>query len=336
MTSKEKFEVLSKDFSSKTSTEIRRLEDVYRDYSCGLINTDMNIQRSYVWTSEQQQELFDSLLIGMRIPEFHSLSEPDEQTADMADGKQRLTTIVKILENQIPLIKSNDYPHLQFLFDERKKTQLMFQELPEFLQNRVKHTKLTITNYAGLNDSEKRMLFSKINNGSKLSEFASSIAKHIDIRLQCSHFLLKHNAIKKSTFALQKDQDKVELMLIRAVILRALGKESNLAPVNLENNYKKLEAQPELLIKARTELLEALNRTECLHIILSCRSWETISPFILDFICDHPEMTKEQIATFVADACSYKAGRGNDLNGFKGNKDRMDFLKKVWKNISKT
>ena len=46
MTSKEMFESLSKDFSSKTSTETRRLEDVYRDYSCGLINTDMNIQRS--------------------------------------------------------------------------------------------------------------------------------------------------------------------------------------------------------------------------------------------------------------------------------------------------
>jgi uncharacterized protein with ParB-like and HNH nuclease domain len=63
MISKEKFDSLSKDFSSKTSTETRRLEDVYRDYSCELISTDMNIQRSYVWTPEQQQALFDSLLI---------------------------------------------------------------------------------------------------------------------------------------------------------------------------------------------------------------------------------------------------------------------------------
>lgn len=336
MTSKEMFESLSKDFSSKTSTETRRLEDVYRDYSCGLINTDMNIQRSYVWTSDQQQELFDSLLIGMRIPEFHSLSEPDEQTSDMADGKQRLTTIVKILEDNIPLIRSSCSFHLQFLFDENKKSQLKFSELPDYLQNRVKHTKLTITNYAGLNDGEKRMLFSKINNGSKLSEFAASIAKHIDIRLQCSYFLLKHNAIKKSSFAAQKDQDKVELMLIRAIILRALGIESNLAPSNLENNYKKLEAQPALLVDARTELLSALNRAECLHLILSCRSWETISPFILNFICDHPEMTHDQIVEFISRACEYRAGRGNDLNGFSGSKHRINFLNSVWQGMNKT
>ena len=290
----------------------------------------MNIQRSYVWTSEQQQELFDSLLIGMRVPEFHSLSEPDEQTADMADGKQRLTTIVKILENQIPLMRVNSPQHLWFLFDESKKPQLLFKELPEYLQNRIKHTKLTITNYAGLNDAEKRMLFSKINNGSKLSEFASSIAKHIDIRLHCSRFLLKHNAIKHSPFASLKDQDKVELMLIRAVILRALGVESNLAPSNLENNYKKLEADRDKLYAAREELLSALNRTECLHLILSCRSWETISPFILNFICDHPDMTHKQIVAFISRACDYHAGRGNDLNGYTGSKHRIDYLQSIW------
>jgi predicted nucleotide-binding protein (sugar kinase/HSP70/actin superfamily) len=145
--------------------------------------------------------------------------------------------------------------------------------------------------------------------------------------------LLKHNAIKKSNFNNLKNQDKVELMLIRAVILRAFGKTSNLAPSKLKNHYKKLKENPELLIQTRKELLETLNKTECLHAILSCRSWESISPFVLDFICDHPDMTTEQIITFVKNACQYKAGRGNDLDGLNGNKHRIDFLNKIWKDM---
>lgn len=333
MTSKEKFEQLSKDFSSKTFTETRRLEDVYRDYTCGLINTDMNIQRSYVWTSDQQQELFDSLLIGVRIPEFHSLSEPDEQTADMADGKQRLTTIVKILEDEIPLKRHDCAEHLLFLFDEMKEREIPFTKLPNYLQNRIKHTKLTITNYAGLDDSEKRMLFSKINNGSKLSNFAASIARHIDVRLKCSGYLLRHNSIKKSKFTEQDNQDDVEMMLLRAVILRAFGTRSILAPKNLEVYYKRLEELPDTLIKARNELLHVLDRIPQLDDILACRSWRTITPFMIDFICEHPSMTSSQINKFIHLCSDYQAGRGNDLDGPEGNMHRIKFLNECWKKL---
>ena len=53
------------------------------------IDTDLECQRGYVWTSYQKQQLIDTLMNRERIPEFHVIKEDDESIFHYADGKCR-------------------------------------------------------------------------------------------------------------------------------------------------------------------------------------------------------------------------------------------------------
>ena len=72
------------------------LEQILSFFKSNRIDTDLDCQRGYVWTSEQKQQLIDTLINRERIPEFHVIKEMEESIYHFADGKQRITTILNI------------------------------------------------------------------------------------------------------------------------------------------------------------------------------------------------------------------------------------------------
>ena len=77
------------------------LESILLFYQSNRIDTDLDCQRGYVWTSEQKQQLIDTLINRERIPEFHVIKEADEAIFHFADGKQRVTTILNFLSGKL-------------------------------------------------------------------------------------------------------------------------------------------------------------------------------------------------------------------------------------------
>lgn len=75
---------------------------LYRKYDKGQIILDPEFQRDDVWNSKQKSELIESVLMGIPLPIFY-LNESKEGKLVVVDGRQRLTTFFKYLNNEFQL-----------------------------------------------------------------------------------------------------------------------------------------------------------------------------------------------------------------------------------------
>lgn len=62
-----------------------------------------NFQRRYVWSNQLASKLIESILLNVPIPPCY-LSQNDDFELDVIDGQQRLFSIFRFLDNQLPLI----------------------------------------------------------------------------------------------------------------------------------------------------------------------------------------------------------------------------------------
>ena len=109
----------------------------------GRINTELDCQRGYTWTEERKQGMWDTLIFGHRIPEFHAIREG--LYYDIIDGKQRITTILKIVNNEIPCKKNYASEKLIPLFEQLKTSTIYFKNLPQYLQEDEKVLEKVVT-----------------------------------------------------------------------------------------------------------------------------------------------------------------------------------------------
>lgn len=97
------------------------------DWDVYLPTIGMNLQRPFVWTLQQKQELIKSVCKGIQLFPISVLQKRDEDrrngviTYQIIDGKQRLSTIISFCKNEFPFIwEENEY---------------YFKDLDEYLQN---------------------------------------------------------------------------------------------------------------------------------------------------------------------------------------------------------
>ena len=156
------------------------LEQILAFYNAKRIDTDLDCQRGYVWQESQKQQLIDTLINRERIPEFHVIKEADEAIFHFADGKQRITTIIKFLTDELKWNKADANPIYHMLFD--KKNKLKFSELPENFQNMILNTQISFALYSNMNPALVTKLFRKLNNGTALTEFQKGLAENITVK----------------------------------------------------------------------------------------------------------------------------------------------------------
>lgn len=82
------------------------------DFDVFLPSKKMNLQRDFVWTLEQKQELIWSMLLGREIPRASVINVLREgiEYYEVIDGKQRLSSMIDFLNNKFHLnIEGVDY-----------------------------------------------------------------------------------------------------------------------------------------------------------------------------------------------------------------------------------
>ena len=122
---------------------------------------DYNLQRPFVWTLLQQQELIWSIFMGRPIPPFvfihHASSRMNDNepvTMQIIDGKQRLTTIFRYMDNEFPIIVDGE--------------EVFFKDLDKGAQNRINffymHAKVYYSYKENpITDDEKIIIFNHYN-----------------------------------------------------------------------------------------------------------------------------------------------------------------------------
>lgn len=110
------------------------------DFEVFLPTKGKNLQRNFVWTLAQKQELVLSLLKDMKLPSISVIISRDTtvtrqgpQTYKIIDGKQRLSTLISFYRNEFPLeIEGEKY----FYEDLDESVQHVIRSY-EFTQDRV-------------------------------------------------------------------------------------------------------------------------------------------------------------------------------------------------------
>lgn len=76
--------------------------EMKRKYDKGKICMDPSFQRNFVWGIKQMSELVESVIIGIPLPLIY-LAESQNGSLVVVDGRQRMTTFIKFLNNEFKL-----------------------------------------------------------------------------------------------------------------------------------------------------------------------------------------------------------------------------------------
>lgn len=279
----------------------------------GKINTDLDCQRGYVWTEDRQQGLWDTLLFGHRIPEIHAI-RTSKGALDVIDGKQRLTTLINILNNNIPCKKTYSNQKLEPLFKILGKSSFYFKDLPEKFQNKLLDTEIPVAEYWDITDEDMVTLFRKLNAGASLSEFSKGIANYINIRLRYTRAFTspEHPALKK--FFSEKDisSSEDEKYLIRLMIMLKTSLNCNCAAREMSQYYNTFTTQD--LLKYQKIVMEYLNKVEHYMDLLSFSSKKSYFPIISYIIITNNFNEKQIRDFFIKIDKQHYVGRGEELS----------------------
>lgn len=79
----------------------RRIDTLYGQVKDGDINLSPKYQRGDVWTTHRREYFIDSLLNNVSATELIFNMDSDSNIEECIDGKQRITTIVRFMENEL-------------------------------------------------------------------------------------------------------------------------------------------------------------------------------------------------------------------------------------------
>lgn len=205
------------------------------------IDLNLSCQRDYVWSEDFQQDLWDTILHGDRIPEVHAVV--NERTMSIFDGKQRFTTLFRILgtpedgiseTERIPLYLKGKKCKLRnaevFIknyvkADKQKANKIYFEDLVPSCQNYILNTDITIAEYSNVTEDGLTLLFRKLNTAEGLSDFLKAISRNIKVRLNYTTDLIDHPIFSwMQEVENQKDRkETTEIMLVRIAFLENFG-----------------------------------------------------------------------------------------------------------------
>lgn len=142
-------------------SETRSVHEVCRRIEQGLYIMDPDFQRDFIWKSDKQSRLIESLLMRIPLPVFY-LAERDDGKVIVIDGLQRLTTISNFLNNAFGL-RHLDQANMPFYGK-------YFKDLPVKLQTRLEDTQLIIYILDEKVPERARLdIFERVNGGMPLS-----------------------------------------------------------------------------------------------------------------------------------------------------------------------
>lgn len=128
------------------------------------LNFDLCIQRNEVWDVERKSLFIHSLMYGYPIPPIFT-QELDNNKLNILDGKQRLTTVLKYINNKFDL--HEETPNIEDINVSGK----LFKDLPKNLQDEINDFSFTFCNIKNMSDDERDEIFRRLNNGIGLTTY---------------------------------------------------------------------------------------------------------------------------------------------------------------------
>ena len=77
-----------------------KIKDLYEKIRDGIIISDIELQREIIYNPEKQKLVIDSILNDVPLPAFY-LWENEDKKLEVLDGKQRIESIKKFIENDL-------------------------------------------------------------------------------------------------------------------------------------------------------------------------------------------------------------------------------------------
>jgi hypothetical protein len=144
--------------------EERTVGEAIKRIKAGRYKLDPDFQRSFVWNVEQQSKLIESCVMRIPLPVLYVAEAPDGKII-VVDGLQRLTTLLRFMENQFRLKGlANSYTPNHPLEGRS------FRELPLNLRERIEDTQLTFYILDAKAPERARLdIFDRVNSGVALT-----------------------------------------------------------------------------------------------------------------------------------------------------------------------
>lgn len=245
---------------SYNSTTVRyRLEYILDLYNNNRLITKLDCQREYVWDEPRQQGMWDTLLYGHRIPEMHAVRKPDG-TYEIIDGKQRLLTLMKILNNEIPLKRNFASEEIKTYLTNIGTASLFFKDLPISLKNKIYEKEISVAEYTGVDEQTLVILFQKLNAGKPLSEFQKCIANNIIVRIRYTEHFEENPFITNLFTNTELSSNEDEIFLVRLLSTLNCGDIENVDNLQQRELSKIIERMNvQLLVKTREKINTIIN-----------------------------------------------------------------------------
>lgn len=139
--------------------ETRTVHDVLRRIKAGAFVMDPDFQRDFIWGSDKQSKLIESVLMRIPLPVFY-LGEDDQGRMIVVDGLQRLSTFDSFVNNKLRLKLPNQA-------DLDKK---LFDDLSPKLKNRIEDCNLILYIIDAKVPERARLdIFERVNGGIPLT-----------------------------------------------------------------------------------------------------------------------------------------------------------------------
>ncbi|SDA73124.1 Protein of unknown function DUF262 [Butyrivibrio sp. INlla18] len=199
--------------------------EMLRKYHNDKICLDPSFQRNFVWTRRQMSELIESVVMGIPLPLIY-LAENRDGKMIVVDGRQRLTTFVKFLDNEFKLEKlkilnelngkkfkdiENEYPKYAATIEDY---QLMIQVIKHPTPDRIRFDIFDRVNRGGtpLNKQEMRNALYQgkatilLDNITKLDSFKNATGRAISDR----HMKDKYIVLRAIAFCMVNEKKLVD------------------------------------------------------------------------------------------------------------------------------
>lgn len=182
----------------KTNAQMNLL-GIAKKVETGKIRFDLEIQRRSVWSTEQKQNIIDSLIFDYPVPPLYFVDKGDEFYW-VLDGQQRMRSVAEFIADNYPL---ND--NIQNYIDEygniHELAGKIYSELSKEVQTKINSTTLNTYNFKNITDEEINIMFKRLNAG---SPFKAIELVRIDMPNDITKFV---NEISKNEFF----QDKISI-----------------------------------------------------------------------------------------------------------------------------
>lgn len=153
---------------------MKRMEPAIKSFSLAVvseymkqkkINMDMEYQREFIWVEKQKSTLVESIFIGVVIqPVLFNINKKEEM--EVLDGKQRLSSIQDYTENKFcAKVNGEKLWYSRVSGTLKNSGRRLTEEEREFFNSRT----IFCVCYPGLNLEQQKEVFSRIQNGTKLS-----------------------------------------------------------------------------------------------------------------------------------------------------------------------